>query len=133
LIHLVAPLPSVSPNTTVTSTTQKCRLGSPTHAYFFGRRNFVMKLLLISDEHLLYNYLNRKQRLHVNSQQLEISTLIREKRIITHQCHYNFFRQKYPHRYFGNRYFISVSGIYLFRIGVQFSNTTETNVSNQDS
>jgi hypothetical protein len=40
--------------------------------------------------HLLYTYFNRKRRLHVNSLGLEILTLIREKIIITHQCHYIF-------------------------------------------
>jgi hypothetical protein len=35
-----------------------------------------------SFNYLLYNYLNRKLRLHVNSQPLEISTLIGEKRKI---------------------------------------------------
>jgi hypothetical protein len=42
--------------------------------------------------YLLYNYLNRKQMLHINSHLLEIPTLIREKRKINiyHQCHYNY-------------------------------------------
>jgi hypothetical protein len=46
--------------------------GRPYNQYFFIYYEFL--------QHLLYTYFNRKRRLHVNPQQLEISTLIREKR-----------------------------------------------------
>jgi hypothetical protein len=57
-------------------------------------------------KNLLYTYFNRKQRLHVNPQVLEILTLIREKvkQIITHHCHYNLYYQKYHMKHFISTY-----------------------------
>jgi hypothetical protein len=57
---------------------------------------------------LLYYYLNRKPRLHVNSEDLEISTLIREKEKMNNYSSLilYFFCQKYPYTYLMNSYFL---------------------------
>jgi hypothetical protein len=60
---------------------------------FYRRRSHVSLAKHIDHDHLLYYYLNRKLRLHVNFEGLETLTLIveKEKEIFTHHCHYNFF------------------------------------------
>jgi hypothetical protein len=60
---------------------------------FYRRRSHVSLAKHIDHDHLLYYYLNRKLRFHVNFEGLETLTLIveKEKEIFTHHCHYNFF------------------------------------------
>ena len=50
--------------------------------------------------YLLSYYLANKRSLHVCSQSLEISTLIKKRKIkITHHCHYEKISLKYPYTY----------------------------------
>ena len=54
-----------------------------------------LKKSLQGSAYLLSYYLANKQILHIRSQDLEISTLIREIKI-THHCHYDKNRPKIP-------------------------------------
>jgi hypothetical protein len=48
---------------------------------FLGVKIVQLYTLLLQSHHLLYTYFNRKSRLHVNSQDLKILKLIKEKKI----------------------------------------------------
>jgi hypothetical protein len=71
---------------------------------------------------LLYTYFNRKRRLHINPQHLEIPTLIKEKRKRKNypHCHYNFVVKSTP---INNSKYLRKDHIHN-QIGLRLSSTT---------
>jgi hypothetical protein len=51
---------------------------------------------LFTSGYLLYTYLNRKQRLHINFQSIKNRTLISEKKIDYHHYHHNLLIKNIP-------------------------------------